>query len=146
MRSASEFSASILTHEWILSPLVNTSPSHPSGMTDIPDISDEQVHISPPQPLCTAHYHAFSLLCQHKFPRSVTLGFCLSLLRTMAVRIHTAQQSLQYSWLKESSSRVEVWSELNQPFICSVLRCQLHTTQSQYWPGGKEDSSGKNLK
>lgn len=48
--------------------------------------------------------------------------------------------------LKETPSRVGVLSESNQPSICSVLRCQLLTTQSQFWPGGKRDISGKNAK
>ena len=45
--------------------------------------------------------------------------------------------------LKQTSSRVEMLSESSQPSICSVLRCQLLTTQSQFWPGVRTDISGK---
>ena len=45
--------------------------------------------------------------------------------------------------LKETSSRVEMLSESSQPSICSVLSCQLLTTQSQFWPGVRTDISGK---
>ena len=44
--------------------------------------------------------------------------------------------------LKETSCRVEMLSESSQPSICSVLRCQSLTTQSQFWAGAT-DISGK---